>query len=150
MKPKVTENVFEVKDGSGKKEMIVMACFGADGNIVKPQIVFAYERMPAIIRSSFPPSLHLSCSKSGLMNADLFLDIINVVFYSHILDKHGPNVPVILFVDEHSSNLSVEVGALCEEKNIILVQLYPNSTFLMQPADVSCFKLLNKMSGNER
>ena len=53
--PKGTENVFEVKDGSEKEGVTVMACFGADGEIVKP----------AIIRSSFPPSLHLSCSKSG-------------------------------------------------------------------------------------
>ena len=38
--PKGTENVFEVKDGSEKEGVNVMACFGADGEIVKPQIVF--------------------------------------------------------------------------------------------------------------
>lgn len=70
------------------------------------------------------------------MNADLFRDFINDVFHPHILSKNEPNVPVILFVDGHSSHLSVEVGASCDEKNIVLVKLYPNSTFLMQPADV--------------
>lgn len=34
--PKGTKNVFVVKDGCEKEGVTVMACFGADGDIVKP------------------------------------------------------------------------------------------------------------------
>ena len=104
--------------------------------------IFSYERVPATIRAFFPSSLHLSCSKTGWMNSDLFVEFIKDVFYPHVLEKHGPNKPVILFVDGHASHMGLEVRLLCEELNILLIQLYPNSTFLMQPADVSCFKSL--------
>ena len=44
--PKGTRNVFEIKMGSEKEGVTVMACFGADGNVIKPQVVLAYERVP--------------------------------------------------------------------------------------------------------
>lgn len=68
-----TRNVYEVKDKSEKEDVTVMGCFSADGTIVKPQVIFSYERVPASIRADFPPSLHLSCSKTGWMNSDLFV-----------------------------------------------------------------------------
>lgn len=74
--PKGTKNVYEIRDGSEKEGVTVMACFCADGTYVTPQVVFAYERVPANIRSSFPASLHLSYSKSGCMNSELFLEFI--------------------------------------------------------------------------
>ena len=60
--PKGTKNVFEIKDGSEKEGVTCMACFSADGGIVMPQVVYPYERVPAIIRTSFPSSLHMSCT----------------------------------------------------------------------------------------
>ena len=35
--PKGTRNVFEIKNGSEKEGVTVMACFGADGDVIKPQ-----------------------------------------------------------------------------------------------------------------
>lgn len=142
---KGSKNVYEIKNGCEKEGVTVMGCFSADGGKVKQQCIFRYDRVPAVIRSSFPPSMHLSVSKSGWMNADLFIEFIQDVFHPHVVQKHGLNVPVILFVDGHSSHLSLDVCLLCDELEIILVQLYPNSTFLTQPADVSCFRSLKSI-----
>lgn len=97
--------MFEVKDKSEKEGVTIMACFSADGSIVKPQVIFSYERVPASIKASFPTSMHLSYSKTGWMNSALFIEFIKDVFHPHIVKKHGMNKPVILFIDGHSSHL---------------------------------------------
>lgn len=50
--------------------------------------------------------------------------------------------PVILFLDGHSSHLSLHVSTFCAKENIILISLYPNTTHICQPLDVSVFKPL--------
>lgn len=48
--------------------------------------------------------------------------------------------PVILFVDGHSSHLNFDLSEYCTNNGIILYALPPNTTHMMQPADVSLFK----------
>ncbi|KAJ8940792.1 hypothetical protein NQ314_010602 [Rhamnusium bicolor] len=50
--------------------------------------------------------------------------------------------PVILFIDEHSSHLSLHTSKFCSEHSIVLVALYPNATHLIQPMDVAVFRTL--------
>ena len=55
--PKGTRNVFEIKNGSEKEGVTVMACFGANGDVIEPQVVLGYKRVPFAVKSAFPPSL---------------------------------------------------------------------------------------------
>ena len=48
----------------------------------------------------------------------------------------------MLFIDGHRSHLTIETSNLCSQYGIVLVALYPNSTHILQPADVSVFKPL--------
>ncbi|KAI4458133.1 dde superfamily endonuclease [Holotrichia oblita] len=50
------------------------------------------------------------------------------------------SVPVILFIDGHSTHLTYQLSELCRELQIITICLYPNSTRILQPADVAAFK----------
>ena len=50
--------------------------------------------------------------------------------------------PILVFADGHKSHLSLETADFCAAKQIILVALYPNSTHMLQPLDVSFFKAL--------
>lgn len=43
---------------------------------------------------------------------------------------------MILFIDNASSHLSVEISTFCEEEGIVLIALLPNTTFILQPIDV--------------
>ena len=124
---RATKNIYEVR-GYDKEGITVIACFSVSGVIVKPQIIYPYERVPNLVRGSLPPSLHMSYSKSGWMNAKLFYEFIKDVFHPHIVKKQGINVPTILYNDRHSSHLSLNVCELCEQHNIILVKIYSNST----------------------
>lgn len=53
--------------------------------------------------------------------------------------------PILLFVDNYSSHISLAVHHFCKEHEIILITLFPNSTHLLQLLDVSCFgPIINK------
>ncbi len=51
----------------------------------------------------------------------------------------GVEFPVLLFTDNHPSHFSIEISEKCESLGIILVSLFPNSTFISQPLDCSTF-----------
>nr|XP_029727779.1 uncharacterized protein LOC115266060 [Aedes albopictus] len=75
------------------------------------------------------------------MDLDNFRNYVEKIFYPYLVEKNV-ELPVIFFVDGHSSHKSVEVADLCQSLGIILISLYPNTTHITQPADVSVFKPL--------
>lgn len=46
----------------------------------------------------------------------------------------------MLFIDGHKSHLNMQTRKFCDENGIILYTLPPNTSHIMQPADVSVFK----------
>ena len=52
--------------------------------------------------------------------------------------------PVILYVDGHSSYLTLPVVKFFQENEIELLALYPNATHILQPLDVSLFHPLKE------
>ncbi|XP_021704541.1 uncharacterized protein LOC110677708 [Aedes aegypti] len=82
------------------------------------------------------------------MTTHNFGQYIKKVFHPFLL-REGVKLPMILFVDGHSSHVGVEVADLCQQLGVILVALYPNTTRITQPADVSIFKPLKDQWKNE-
>lgn len=58
------------------------------------------------------------------------------------LNENNIKRPILLFVDGHKSHMTMELSKFCQENDIILYALKPNTTHIMQPADVSVFKPL--------
>ncbi|KAG5871993.1 hypothetical protein JTB14_020461 [Gonioctena quinquepunctata] len=52
------------------------------------------------------------------------------------------SVPEQWALDGHKSHLTQQVSQLCDDHGIVLMSLFPNSTHIMQPADVAVFKAL--------
>lgn len=77
------------------------------------------------------------------MTATTFLEYLQKIFYPFLCEQEI-QFPVVLFVDGHSSHLSLETAEFCLEKKIVLIALYPNSTHLIQPMDVAVFGPLKK------
>ena len=50
---------------------------------------YFYERVPAQIKRDFPPSLHLSHSKSGWNNDVVFLEYITDAFFPFFVKKNN-------------------------------------------------------------
>lgn len=93
------------------------------------------------ISSQKPESLEYLKTDSGWMNCDCFLEWLRNVFVKY-LEEHNIERPVLLFLDNHSSHISLDIHYFCREFGIIMCTLYPNSTFLMQPLDVKSFGVI--------
>lgn len=80
-------------------------------------------------------------SDNGWMTTATFFEYITDLFHP-FLRALDVAFPVIVFLDGHTSHLSFETQDYCQSNGIILVPLYPNSTHILQPMDVACFKSL--------
>lgn len=136
---KGSKNVYEIDQGTSKAAVTCMFSFSASGNVVPPMIIYPYVRIPAEISNSVPESWGIGHSDSGWMKSEVFYEYIANVFNKH-LSENDIKRPVILFVDGHKTHLTYHLSLLCKELQIILIALYPNSTRILQPADVSAFK----------
>lgn len=61
------------------------------------------------------------------------------------LNKNQVQRPFILFVDGHTTHLSMAVSKFCREQDIVLVTYYPNATWILQPLDVVFFARVKGM-----
>ena len=137
-------NVYEIDKANSKLNLTVLFTFSASGVTCPPTLVYPYIRLPAIVGRSVPNDWGIGVTPSGWMNGDLFFDYIKHIFYPYLI-KLKITFPVILFIDGHSSHMTLEISKLCSELEIILICLYPNSTRILQPADVAAFKPLKTM-----
>ena len=141
--PKGMKNVFSINKDD-KAGLTVMATFSADGSSSKPFIVYPYERVPGNLQSAFPHDrATLAATKSGWMQSETFCFYLRSLAEEVELKKI--KFPIILFVDNHSSHTSLDACETAKEFGIELVFLYPNSTFLLQPADVTVFRCLKSL-----
>ena len=135
------KNVYEVGPAPEKSHFTFIGTFSASGEVITPAIIYPYVRIPQDIRKEVPPLFHILKSKSGWMTSDVFQEFITDVFNPYLIAKQIQK-PVILFVNGHKTHIKLRVSVLCEEAKIILYLLSPNTTHLLQPADVGPFKSL--------
>ncbi|XP_011858222.1 PREDICTED: uncharacterized protein LOC105555789 [Vollenhovia emeryi] len=77
------------------------------------------------------------------MTSKSFYEYIANVFYPWLL-SHKIKLPVILYVDGHSSHLTMPLSEFCRDKGIEVIALPPNATHILQPLDVGFFGPLKK------
>nr|XP_023029870.1 uncharacterized protein LOC111517824 [Leptinotarsa decemlineata] len=133
--PKGYKNVYEIRRGSEKEAITVLLVFSEDGKTVSPMVVFPFVRPNKAIVDSVPSEWFIGRSESGWMKSDTFFD------NKWVIDNHVKK-PILLLVDGHKSHLSLELSTFCSDNQIILYALPPNTTHILQPADVSVFKPL--------
>eukprot|EP00731_Ephydatia_muelleri_P032532 Em0024g76a len=131
-----------------KEGLTVLMGYSASGKIAPPMIVYSYKQhIPRdVIEAveSADPTWAAGRSDTGWMTSVTFYDYISQVFEPWLTANHVPR-PVLVYADGHKSHLSLEIAEFCREKRILLVALYPNSTHLLQPLDVSVFKSLKNL-----
>lgn len=77
------------------------------------------------------------------MTGNAFYEFLKNIFQPW-LEKEKVALPVLLFVDGHKSHATLMSTNFCEKHQIILICLFPNSTHLTQPLDVSFFGPMKK------
>lgn len=141
--PKGSKDVYEVATSNAKENLTVMFTFSAAGVMCHPMLIFNYKRIPQDIVNSVPPNWGIGHSESGWMKSETFYEFVANIFHPFLL-LNNIKLPVILFVDGHKSHLTYELSKLCIDLQIILIALYPNSTRILQPADVAAFRPLKE------
>ncbi|XP_030747745.1 jerky protein homolog-like [Sitophilus oryzae] len=136
--------VYSFSSNDDKECLTTLIMCNAAGDLPPPMVVFPYKRIPPKISNQAPKHWGLGRSDNGWMTGETFFEYIANVFYKW-LTENNISFPVLLFVDGHSSHLTLTLSKFCSEKKIILVALYPNATHIIQPLDVAFFRPL-KMS----
>ena len=133
------KNCYELAPGPEKSTLTFVGNFNARGDIVIPAIIFPYTRVPSDIAASVPDGFFLGHSETGWMKSENFYEYLVNGFIPY-LKENEIKMPIILFVDGHSTHLTLQASKLCDENDIILYLLPPNTTHILQPADVSVFR----------
>lgn len=129
------------KSGDEKECLTTLIGGNAAGSLVPPMIVFSYERIPSYLSESVPKNWGIGKSENGWMTGEAFFMYITNIFHPWLKMMRLP-LPVILFVDGHTSHLTLHLSEFCNKNGIILVALYPNATHILQPMDVAVFRAL--------
>ncbi|XP_008178159.1 uncharacterized protein LOC103307706 [Acyrthosiphon pisum] len=131
-------NVYDEQTNSNKKNITTLFAANALGNWAPLLTIYKYERIPAKIAQSAPPGWGLGKFENSWMTSETFYEYIAIIFVPHLIDSNIPR-PVVVFLDGHSSHLSLRLSKFCRENGLILITLYPNSTHILQPLDVAVF-----------
>lgn len=126
-----------------KEQITVLFVYNATGDQAPPLVLFNYQRIPPYIASNFSKGWSIGKTDNGWMTSESFFEYVVHVFYLWLV-KNSIQFPVILYLDGHSSYFSLPLCKFCQEKNIFLLALFPNSTHLTQPLDRTFFKPLKK------
>lgn len=137
---KGTKNVY-----NGSNQCLTVF-FGGNGSGECPPtlILHQYQRVPKHFSANIPQSIVINCSLSGWMTAQTFYEYISGTFLAWVKEKNI-QLPVALFVDGHSSHLTLSLCEFCKGNGIILIALLPNSIHVTQPMDVGIFPSLKSL-----
>ena len=123
----------------GKMGITVLFMYSAAGKRALLMILFQYnEKLPKNIIAKIPTGWGIGISENGWMTLELFYEYMTNVFYPWLLQEEI-EFPVVVYLDNHSSHLTMPLVKFCREKKIEIIGLYPNSTHIMQPLDIAFF-----------
>ncbi|XP_077268790.1 uncharacterized protein LOC143900891 [Temnothorax americanus] len=135
------KTVYNFINNDEKECLTTLICGSASGKIASPMVIFSYKRIPGHIARSMPKDWSIGHSENGWMTGETFYEYIANIFYPWLV-KNAIMFPVVLFLDGHSSHLTMALSNFCREKEIELIALYPNATHILQPLDVAFFHSL--------
>lgn len=127
---------------SSKQQITVMACASASGHFCPPMIVYPGQRFNYEPLEGFEDA-HMGRSETGWMDTDLFCNWLSTCFIP-ALDTRSVKRPVVLFIDGHSTHLSLAASDICVEHGIELYCLLEHSSHVMQPLDLRLFATLKQ------
>lgn len=127
---------------TGEKEnLTVLLTINAAGDLAPPLVIFPLKNVSKDIAKNANRSWALAVSERGWITSEIFFEYIANTFLTWLKENNFV-FPIILYCDGHTSHLKYWVAKFCQENQIIVIVLYPNSTHMIQPLDVGIFKPL--------
>ncbi|XP_063215801.1 uncharacterized protein LOC134527237 [Bacillus rossius redtenbacheri] len=135
------KNIFQQVNSDEKECITVLLTGNAAGELCPPLLCLKYERLPQDIVAGIPSEWGIGKSPNGWMTGEVFYEFLTNIFHPWLVKKEI-TLPAIIFIDGHSSHLTLNSSTFCKDHGIVLVALLPNSTHILQPMDVGVFKPL--------
>lgn len=127
-----------VTSGPGKENVTILSTVNASGEKAPPLIIFkgkfVWDQWMAQGDDNF--EIVYAASTNGWMEGDIFYNYIKKTFIAAI----GPERPVLLIYDGHSTHVDQKIVKLAKENNVTILKLPPHTSHLLQPLDLSVFK----------
>lgn len=137
--PKGARSVYRVSDNE-KEGITVLFNYNAAGDLAPPMLLFPYnEEVPDTVARNTPRGWGIGTAENGWMTTESFYDYLTKVFYPWLVNQ-DIEFPVVLFLDNHNSHITIPAVEFGRAKQIEIIGLIPNSTHIMQPLDISFFR----------
>ncbi|XP_061717591.1 uncharacterized protein LOC133525319 [Cydia pomonella] len=121
-----------------------ICCMNAAGEFIPPMLIFKRKRMTDDLKRGGPPNTVYSCSDSGWITSELFVDWLKHFIKSVRLEKSKER-QILLILDGHSTHTkNLEAINLARDYGIVMLSLPPHTTHKLQPLDRSFFKPLKQ------
>lgn len=141
--PKGAKKVGAVTSAERGRTITAVFSVSAAGNYCPPMLIYPRKRMAPALQNNGPIGALYMCSKSGWINADLFVEWLKH-FQKNVIPTETS--PVLLILDNHSSHISLEAYKFCKANFIHMVSLPPHTSDHLQPLDLTFFgPLKNKL-----
>ncbi|XP_071138373.1 uncharacterized protein [Mytilus edulis] len=121
---------------SDKTQITVLAYTSATAHYIPPMIVYPGVRFKYNPLEGFEDAI-LGRSINGWMDSDLFLTWLRETFLPHIKARK-----VVLFVDGHSTHISLEANEFSRRENFVMYCLQQHASHIIQPLDLCLFSSL--------
>lgn len=136
---KGSRSVYRIVSSNEKACLTVLFNVSASGVMVPPMILFNLQNTPKKpVLEKIPKGWSIGNSERGWMTSDTFYKYITNVFFKW-LQENNYEFPIVLYVDGHSSHLTLPLMKFCKREKIELIALFPNATHILQPLDVAVF-----------
>lgn len=109
----------------------------AAGTLTPPMVLFDRLRMPKLENDHRmpPPAWAIATTDTGWMTATTLYDYLVDTFHPWLLNRHIA-LPVIVFVDGHSTHVTHVLSEFCDRGQIVLLGLPATETNAIQPLDL--------------
>lgn len=130
----------KLRFGAGRENITVLAVCSASGVVLNPMIVFKGKNMQqSWFEDKALPNTYYGKYENGWMETDTFAEWFDY-FVNFVTDR-----PLLLLPDGQLTHVSIQVIRQAIEENIVLLKFPLHVTDVMQPLDVSCFRLLKHL-----
>lgn len=128
---KNSRQIHKVTPGDSKEHISFVPTISAAGGLIPPLFIFTGKRFLAGVLDGSPPGSVAAFTESGYMRANIFK-----MYLTHFINSIAPKRPVLLMMDGHGSHIDLLSVEMCMENGILLYALPPNTTHLLQPAEI--------------
>lgn len=119
----------------------VSCCVNAVGRVLPPAMIFPRVHYKSHMTHGAPTGTLGLATSNGWMNSDLFVKV-----FKHFVSNIGcsKNKPIIMLMDNHESNLSIDIVDHAIDNGVTIITFPPHCSHRLQPHDVLVYGPLKR------